>query len=301
MQAKRMNIGIAGLGIMGFNAAAKLRKHGFVVRGYDISPHTAERAAKEGVSLVESLEDMAAISELVLIFVPGPKETEDVITGEKGLMRHARQGLVIVNMSTVNPDVNIRMGKMLADIGVGIIDAPVLGRPSGVGKWAFPVGGNRNHVDAAMPALTALGGSQDNVFHVGPLGDGNKLKLLNNMMFGAINACAAEIMALAKYMGLSQKLLLDVAVAANAGTVSNLYQEIGTRIAESHYDKPTFTVDMLIKDNHLCLEMARQHGVPMIVGNAVDSLNRLASLHGLGAEDNASMWKMVAASWHQKP
>jgi 3-hydroxyisobutyrate dehydrogenase-like beta-hydroxyacid dehydrogenase len=139
------------------------------------------------------------------------------------------------------------------------------------------------------------------VFHIGSLGDGNKLKLLNNMMFGAINACAAEIMALAGHIGISRKLLLDVAVAANAGTVSSLYKEIGTRIAESRYDEPTFTVDMLIKDNHLCLEMARQRGLPMIVGNAVDSLNRLASLHGLGAEDNASMWKMIDASWGRKP
>jgi 3-hydroxyisobutyrate dehydrogenase-like beta-hydroxyacid dehydrogenase len=295
-----MDIGIAGLGIMGRNAALKLQEHGFTVRGYDVSPRAAEWAAKEGVSLAASLEDVASVSELVLIFVPGPRETETVITGDKGLMRRARPGLVIVNMSTVDPDVNIRMDKALAAMGAGIIDAPVLGRPAGVGAWAFPVGGDKNHVDAAMPALTALGGSPANVFHVGPLGDGNKLKLLNNMMFGAINACAAEIMALAEHMGLSQKLLLDVAVAAGAGTVSSLYKEIGTRSAGSGYDAPTFTVDMLIKDNHLCLEMARKHGLPMMVGNAVDSLNRLASLHGLGAEDNASMWKMVAASWNRK-
>ena len=294
-----MKIGIAGLGVMGCSAAAKLREHGFTVRGYDVFPRAAERAAHEGVILDASLEDMAAASELVLLFVPGPKETEAAVTGDRGLMRRARQGFVIVNMSTVDPDVNIRMGKALAGTGAGIIDAPVLGRPAGVGKWAFPVGGDKAHVDAAMPALAALGGSPENVFHVGPLGEGNKLKLLNNMMFGAINACAAEIMALAKHMGLSQKLLLDVAVAANAGTVSNLYKDIGARIAESRYDEPTFTVDMLIKDNHLCLEMARKHGLPLIVGNAVDSLNRLASLHGLGAEDTASLWKMLAASWNQ--
>jgi 3-hydroxyisobutyrate dehydrogenase-like beta-hydroxyacid dehydrogenase len=200
-------------------------------------------------------------------------------------------------MSTVDPDINIKMGALLTKQGAGLVDAPVLGRPAGVGNWAFPVGGEKKHVDAATPVLAVLGGSSEKVFHVGPLGDGNKLKLLNNMMFGAINACAAEIMALAHHMGLSQKTLLDVAVAANAGTVSGLYKEIGARVAESRYKDPTFTVDMLIKDNYLCLEMARKRNLPMLVGNAVDSLNRLASLGGLGAEDNSSMWKSVAASW----
>jgi 3-hydroxyisobutyrate dehydrogenase-like beta-hydroxyacid dehydrogenase len=224
-----------------------------------------------------------------------------VIAGERGIVHRVAEGQVVVNMSTVDPDVNIRMGAVLAAKGAGLVDAPVLGRPAGVGGWAFPVGGDRRHVEAVTPVLAVLGGSPEKVFHIGPIGDGNKVKLLNNMMFGAINACAAEILALADNLGLSQKTLVDVAVAANAGTVSSLYREIGTRVAEGRYHEPTFTVDMLVKDNHLCLEMARKRNLPMVVGSAVDVLNRLASLHGLGREDNASMWKMVAASWGRKP
>jgi 3-hydroxyisobutyrate dehydrogenase-like beta-hydroxyacid dehydrogenase len=182
-----------------------------------------------------------------------------------------------------------------------MVDAPVLGRPSGVGNWAFPVGGEARHSAVLTPVLAALGGSAEKIFPVGPLGNGNKFKLLNNMLFGAVNACAAEIMALAHHMGLSRKTLVDVAVAANAGTVSGLYREIGARVAENRYDNPTFTVDMLLKDNHLCLEMARKHNLPMMLGSAVDNLNRLASLHGLGAEDNAAMWKMVSAFWGKQP
>ena len=90
-----------------------------------------------------------------------------------------------------------------------------------------------------------LSGSEEKLFHIGPLGHGNKLKLLNNMMLGAIDACAAETMALAEHMGLSQKTLIDVAVAANARVLSSAYSGT-TRIAEGRYDEPTFTVDMLI-------------------------------------------------------
>jgi 3-hydroxyisobutyrate dehydrogenase-like beta-hydroxyacid dehydrogenase len=286
---------------MGFNAAKKLLGSGFTVYGFDLFSKAAERAAAEGVFIACGSDDLAGLADCVLIFVPGPRETEAVIAGDRGLAKGGKRGQVIVNMSTVDPDVNIRMGAVLAGYGMGLVDAPVLGRPSGVGGWAFPVGGEKAHIATVTPVLVALGGSQEKIFHIGPLGDGNKLKLLNNMLFGAINACVAEIMALAFHMGIPQKALLDVAAAANAGTLSGLYKEIGRRITEKQYDDPTFTVDMLIKDNHLCLEMARKLNLPMTVGNAVDSLNRLASLYGLGAQDNAAMWKMVSAAWGKKP
>lgn len=292
-----MHIGIVGLGIMGFKAAVTLRERGYTVQGYDVFPRAAERASKEGITLAVSPADLAAVSDFVLLFVPGPKETEEVIAGENGIASRAGEGLLVINMSTVDPDVNIRMGKLLGEKGAGLVDAPVLGSPSGVGNWAFPVGGDPKHVEAATPVLVALGGAKEKIYHVGALGNGNQLKLLNNMMLGAINACAAEIMALAHHMGLSQKTLIDVAVAANARTLSNIYREIGERVAESRYDKPTFTVDMLVKDNHLCLEMARKQNLPLVVASAVDNLNRMASRHGLGREDTASAWKMVAASW----
>jgi len=104
-------------------------------------------------------------------------------------------------------------------------------------------------------------------------------------------------MALAEHMGLSQKTLIDVAVAANARVLSSAYKEIGTRIAEGRYDEPTFTVDMLIKDNRLCLDMAREYGAPLILGAAVDYVHRMVSVQGYGAKDHAVSWKAVAKNW----
>ena len=134
-------------------------------------------------------------------------------------------------MSTVDPGVNIRMGEALAPKGIDFVDAPVMGSPSGVGSWAFALGGSDEALAKIKDVLLVLSGSEEKLFHIGPLGHGNKLKLLNNMMLGAIDACAAETMALAEHMGLSQKTLIDVAVAANARVLSNAYKEIGTRIA----------------------------------------------------------------------
>ena len=232
-----------------------------------------------------------------IVGTPGPADTEKVVLGEGGIASGAPEGTVVVNMSTVDPGVNIRMGEALAPKGIDFVDAPVMGSPSGVGSWAFALGGSDEALAKIKDVLLVLSGSEEKLFHIGPLGHGNKLKLLNNMMLGAIDACAAETMALAEHMGLSQKTLIDVAVAANARVLSSAYKEIGTRIAEGRYDEPTFTVDMLIKDNRLCLDMAREYGAPLILGAAVDYVHRMVSVQGYGAKDHAVSWKAVAKNW----
>ena len=177
------------------------------------------------------------------------------------------------------------------------MDAPVLGSPSGVGSWGFALGGDKEVVASLTPILLPLAGSEEKLFYLGQLGNGNKLKLLNNMMLGAINACAAEILALAEHMGLSRKALIDVAVAGKARTLSSCYEEVANRSVEERYDSPTFTVDMLKKDVHLCLEMAKEYNAPIILGAAVDYLNRMASAQSMGHLDHSVMWKAVSKTW----
>ena len=290
-------IGIVGLGVMGGNCAEKLMKSGIGVAGYDPFPPAAGRAAEAGVVMCASPAALAGRARIILLFVPGPADTEKAVLGEDGIAAGASAGTVVVNMSTVDPDVNIRMGERLAPQGIAFVDAPVLGSPSGVGSWAFALGGADEAVARIRDVLVVLSGSEEKLFHIGPLGPGTKLKLLNNMMLGAINACAAETMALAGHMGLSQKTLIDVAVAANARVLSNAYREIGNRIVEGRYDAPTFTVDMLVKDNRLCLEMAKAHGAPLVLGAAVDYVHRMVQAQGYGPEDHAVSWKAVARTW----
>ena len=264
-------VGIVGLGVMGSNCAKKLMESGVPVAGYDPYPPAVKRASEAGVAVCGSPAGLAGKARVILMFVPGPADTEKVVLGEGGIASGAPEGTVVVNMSTVDPGVNIRMGEALAPKGIDFVDAPVMGSPSGVGSWAFALGGSDEALAKIKDVLLVLSGSEEKLFHIGPLGHGNKLKLLNNMMLGAIDACAAETMALAEH--------------------------IGTRIAEGRYDEPTFTVDMLIKDNRLCLDMAREYGAPLILGAAVDYVHRMVSVQGYGAKDHAVSWKAVAKNW----
>lgn len=290
-------VSVVGLGIMGLRAAMLLRDKGFLVQGHDPFAAASERAAAENIRTLATPGESMSGADIALLFVPGPRETESVVAGDGGILEKASPGQVIVNVSTVDPATNIRMAEKALAAGVGYLDAPLLGRPSGAGNWSFLVGGEESTLRGVFPVLAALAGTKEKVFHLGELGNGNKAKLLNNLMFGAINACAAEIMALADRLGVSQKILFDAAVAAGAGVVSNLYKELAPRVLEERYDAPNFTVSMLLKDNHLALEMARAADAPLILGGAVDFLNRAAKSQGYGDEDTSVMWKAVAGQW----
>jgi len=258
-----MNLGIIGLGVMGFEAAKYLLKANYKVHGYDPVEGAAKRAGQLGVTLCQSPVELASIAEIILLIVPGPAECRQVIFGDQGIVNQPISNLLIANMSTIDPATNIKLAAELKVRGISLIDTPVLGLPSGVGHWAFPVGARDSDFERITPILRCLGGNEGRIFHVGEVGNGNKLKLLNNLMFGAITACTAEIMALAKHMGLSQKLLFEVPSAADAGTISNLYRTIALRIIDDNYEDPFFTIKLLKKDNALALDMAKEYNVSL--------------------------------------
>lgn len=195
-------VGIVGLGVMGSNCAKKLMESGVPVAGYDPYPPAVKRASEAGVSMCGSPAELAGKAGVILMFVPGPAPTRKrSCSARAGSHPGAPEGTVVVNMSTVDPGVNIRMGEALAPKGIDFVDAPVMGSPSGVGSWAFALGGSDEALAKIKDVLLVLSGSEEKLFHIGPLGHGNKLKLLNNMMLGAIDACAAETMALSRTHG----------------------------------------------------------------------------------------------------
>ena len=291
------NIGVVGLGVMGFEAAKCLLKADFDLYGYDPFEHAAKRAAQAGVRLCQSPADLASVSEIILLFVPGPEECRQVIFGKQGIIDQPIENLLIANMSTVGPATNIKLAEELIVCGITLIDTPVLGLPSGVGHWSFPVGAQEEDFNKIKHILRCLGGDDSRIFHVGEVGNGNKLKLLNNLMFGAITVCTAEIMALARHMGLSQKLLFEVPSAADAGTISNLCKAIAHRIIDEDYDDPFFTIQLLKKDNALALDMAREHNAYLDLAETINSINESRCASGFGSTDVSAMWKTLIEKW----
>ncbi|MCC6197438.1 MAG: NAD(P)-dependent oxidoreductase [Burkholderiales bacterium] len=285
-------VGVVGAGAMGGPAARTLAAAGFPVRVYD--PSASARAALQalaGVEVVTSLAELGRGADIVLMYLPGPQEVAACVPE---LIAHARTKAAIVDQSTVDPETSQRMSALATAKSISYVDAPVLGRPASIGKWTLVAGGSEADIERCRPVLQALAAS---IVHVGPAGSGNKVKLLNQLMFGAINAMTAEMMAIAAHMGLSPELLYQAITGSNAATVSNLFRELGARIAAGDYDRPTFSIDLLAKDVRLAADMAKAHGAPPIVARGVELLNEAARAQGLGKLDTAAMWKVYAGIW----
>lgn len=284
-------VGVVGAGMMGGRAAEALASAGHDVCVYD--PSETARAAMEaaGMEVVATVREIGGYADVVLMYLPGPHEVAACVPE---LLATAHENAVIVDQSTVDPDTSRRMSELAAERSVGYLDAPILGRPASAGKWTLVVGGAQDDLDRCTPVLQALAA---NIFHIGPSGAGNQVKLLNQLMFGAINAMTAEMMAIAAHIGLSPDLLYRTITSSNAATVSNLFRELGTRIAADDYESPTFSVDLLAKDVRLAAEMAKSQGAPPIIARSVEFLNEAARAQGLGKLDTAAMWKVYRGIW----
>jgi len=290
-------IGLLGAGTMGLAAGRKILEAGRSLLVFDVSAGAQGKARSMGARVAATPAEIARQADRVIMFLPGPKEVEVCVAGEDGLLQASHSGLVIVDMSTVDPGITCRMAELALKKGVGYLDAPVLGRPASIGNWALPVGGRKDDLEQCRPILELLAAK---IFHIGESGSGNKVKLLNQLMFGAINAMTAEMMAIAEKIGIPPKVVFETISSSQAATVSNLFKELGGRIAAENYENPTFTVNLLIKDVRLAVEMAKAGDAPPLLGRTVELINEIARAQGFGDNDTSIMWKSVQKVWSGK-
>ncbi len=284
------HVAIIGFGIMGQAAGRKIVAAGHDLVVSDPSPKAAGMAAEVGAGFAPTVAEAAAQAEIVLLFLPGPDQIRSVLSGPGGVLAQDTDVRVIVDHSTADPETARAMAEAATARGIGWVDAPVLGRPSATGNWALPCGTTPGALDIVRPVFDTYARA---VFDMGGPGNGHAVKLLNQMMFGAINAMTAEMMATSEKLGLAPGKLYEIITSSQAGTVSNLFKELGRRIQEDDYDNPTFSVKLLEKDIRLGLEMARKADIVPQLGQVVAQMNEAAIAKGFGEQDSAVMWRSV--------
>ena len=291
------NIGIIGTGVMGLTVAEKIIAAGHNLTVYDVFADAARRAGDLGANVAQTPKEVAQKSDIILLFLPGPVQVADCVTSADGLLTAMQAGTSIVDMSTSDPDVSAQMAILAEKKGVYFLDAPVLGRPATVGQWALPVGGNQEAIERCKPVFKIFAA---HIFHAGPAGAGHKIKLLNQLMFGAINAMTAEMMAIAERIGIEPGRLYEIITASQAGTVSNLFKELGKRVADENYEDPTFTVDLLVKDIKLAVQMAKENNAPPLLARTIEYINEVSQVQGMGNKDTSIMWTSYRGIWTGK-
>jgi 3-hydroxyisobutyrate dehydrogenase-like beta-hydroxyacid dehydrogenase len=284
----KSRIGFLGLGAMGGAMARRLVQSGFTVVGYDPSPARATAAAKDGVSAVKSPAAAAEAADVVLSSVPNPPAVRAAYLGADGAVAAARPGTVLVDLSTVDPATWAEVAEAARTRGIDSLGAPVSGGPAdaGSGKLVFLVGGDAAVLERVRSVLETLGSE---VHHLGPLGAGHIVKLVNNVMSMCNVAVAAEAMVLGVRAGMDPARLFEV-LSTSGGRSHHFLKRFPNVLAGNF--TPNFSIALSRKDLSLALKMAESLGVPMLATSVVRQIYEAAAAAGLDDADMAAVTKL---------
>ena len=264
-------VGFIGLGRMGRPMAANLQRKGIQLTVFDIVATPMAVLVQLGARQAASLAEVAENSDLVVTMLPGSPEVEDVVLGTDGVLAHGRPGMLVMDMSTVDPATTDGLAAAAAKHGASLVDAPVgrLASHADAGESLFMVGASQADFARVRPLLEAMGTT---IHHCGPAGSGIRTKLINNFL--AIVACQmnAEALALASRFGLDLATTLDV-VHGTTATNGQLKINFATKVLSGDIE-PGFTIDLAHKDLTLIVNAANAAKVPLpIAAAARESLN----------------------------
>jgi 3-hydroxyisobutyrate dehydrogenase len=282
-------VGFIGLGNMGRPMAMNLAKHGFSLVVHDVDPAKVEPLRERGAKVVASPEAVAAATGRTIVMVETTAQAEAVISGERGIVRTAAPGHVVVSMSTIDPFAARRLGAELAARGVRMLDAPVSGGTvrAASGELSIIAGGATETFEACRDLFDAMGST---VFHVGALGQGLAMKLVNNMLIQVNRVAVAEALVMGVKAGLDPRTIYDV-VRVSTGT-SWAFESGVPRILARDFS-PGGTIDITYKDQELETAFAKQLGVPLLLASLTQQLYQMARAAGLNKEDGLSVIKVL--------
>ena len=289
-----MQVGFIGIGVMGRPMALNLLKAGHAVTIF--ARHAEKPEVQEvlqaGAKQAPSPRTVAMASDIVITMVPDSPQVEEVVAGQQGILEGARKGLIIIDMSTIAPSVSRALSEKATAQGVHFLDAPVSGGSQGAvnGALTIMVGGDQQIFEQARPALEAMG-KKENIFHVGPVGSGEVVKLVNNILCGAIAAAIAESFVLGVKAGADVDTMAKI-IGVSSGASWQLANQFPLRAFNGSF-QPGFMTDLLYKDLGLALDLARESHTPDEMTALTRQLYEKARDAGYGREDYTSLLKVL--------
>ena len=285
-----MRVGFIGLGIMGSRMAANLRRAGHELAVFNRTRETADAWAREHDATVAATPAQAAAeAEVVITMVVDGPQVEAVLLGDGGAAGGAAEGTLCVDMSTIAPTETRRIGAALAERGVRFMDAPVTGSSPRAqdGTLTIMAGGEPEDFERARPLFEAMG---ELIVHVGGLGDGEMIKLINNAVAAVNAATVGEALLVARRAGLDLDALVRVMAAGSGGSAM---LELKAESMRRHDYATLFKLDHMLKDVRLCLDEAQAAGVPFAFAAQAREILSAGAGRGLGDEDFAALIEVL--------
>jgi 2-hydroxy-3-oxopropionate reductase len=283
------NIAFIGLGIMGSPMAVHLAKAGHQVAGYNRTPEKAAPLVDAGGRAAESIADAVRDAEVVCVMVPDSPDVADVLAGEGGVFDNAKPGTLVIDFSSIRPDVTTQLAEQATAKGLRLVDAPVSGGEAGAVNAALSimVGGAADDFTAAKPYLDVVGNT---VVHVGPSGAGQTVKAANQLIVAANIEALAEALVFLEAYGVDTDAALEVLGGGLAGS-KVLDQKKQNMLGRSF--EPGFRIALHHKDLGIVTAAAREAGVVVPLGSLVAQLMASALANGDGGLDHSGLLRGV--------
>jgi 3-hydroxyisobutyrate dehydrogenase len=283
------SVGFIGVGNMGNPMASNVLKAGFPMIVYDRNPQAMENLLQAGAQRAASAREVVEGSEIVLTSLPASPDVEAVYLEPGGLVDSAKRGTMLVDLSSVLPSTPRKIELRAQARGVHFLEAPVSGGVSGAraATLAIMVGGDPETLTRAQPVLRAIG---PNIFHVGPVGAGNTVKAINNMM-ASVNALAMmEGVALGVKAGLDPMTIYEVVKASSGG--SKALERIPNSLIPRQFE-PGFKVQLMNKDLETFNTIAKELHVPVSFANVAQQYQQMAIAAGLAEQDTSVVMTII--------
>lgn len=290
-----MKVAFLGLGNMGLPMALNLVTAGHQVRGFDLVQAQLDAFKASGGVTVSSAADAVPDTDVIISMLPASRHVEALYLGDSGLLAVANPKTLLIDCSTISPKVSQAVAAQAKAKGFAMIDAPVSGGTAGAqaATLTFMVGGDGNDVDRARPLLEKMG---KNIFHAGPSGSGQTVKVCNNMLLGIQMLGTSEALRLGIANGMDPKVLSDImSKSSGRNWVLELYNPcpgVMENVPSSKGYAGGFGVDLMLKDLGLATENASDLDASVPLGDLSRRLYEAHSQAGNGQLDFSSVFNL---------
>lgn len=282
-----MKIGMIGLGAMGLPIARCFLRDGYEVYAFDVSQKALETIEQDGAKPCANAAQVAAHAKIAFCSLPNAAIVEGVLKEV-----FAQEGLEIetwIDLSSIAPESAKKFAQLAEKQGISYMDCPVSGGVQGAtaGTLTIMAGGSKETLEKVRPALNAIG---KNIYHVGDVGAGSGMKMVNNFMLGCNMAAAAEALVLGSKIGLDLDTMYEI-IKNSSGRSFIIENKVPNFIRKRTFSGG-FAVDLAYKDLGLAMETAKHNCMPVYMGSTAVSMFETARAKGYGKEDITALLKV---------
>ncbi|TWI54747.1 NAD(P)-dependent oxidoreductase [Halalkalibacter nanhaiisediminis] len=287
---RMMRVGIIGIGNMGGRIVRRFLEEGVEVGVFDLNKDALESVAALGAEVVKSPAQLALHYQYIITILPNVDIVKKTLLGGNGLLEGFQENSVLIEMTTSIPSVTKELSGIIEEKGFRMIDAPISGgvKKAEDGTLTIMVGGSKDVFAEAQPLLNHIG---SNIVHVGEVGAGHTIKALNNLISATTLAVTGEAMALGVKLGLDPNKMLDVINCSTGKSFSSDFK-FPTQVLTRKFEVG-FTLDLMVKDLMIAMNMAEEQKTPMFISSAVYQLWKHAWTQGGSEMDHTAIVKFI--------